>query len=147
VLTNTKGFTLVELIAVLLIVGVLGTVVTTRLIPSSSFELQASRDQLVAAFLSAQQLAMAQQDRVRILTSGATVDIRRDQNGDGSFANSESVSIDGVQYPLSVSGATTFSSTSFDFDRLGRTSSGFITLTLRSNNTVLTVNEAGYLEY
>lgn len=148
---NTKffkvnGFTLVELLAVIILMAVLGTIVTSRLSSPSVFELQSSRDQLVATFRSAQQLAMVQTDPIRFSTQGNQLQIIQDVNRDGTFSLAENVTIDGVQYPLMLSGGQTLSGVDIDFDRLGRCAMSFIRLSKGSISVDVTVSSMGHIE-
>lgn len=132
-----RGFTLVELISVLIIVAVLGVIATSRFISNSSFELQEARDQVVLAFRSAQQLAMTQADSVSFQSTASSIDIRQD----GS-----SVTVNGVQYPLSFSGNQSISTSVFSFDRLGRTDPGTMTLSNNGSSVSLSISSAGHIE-
>lgn len=132
-----RGFTLVELISVLIIVAVLGVIATSRFISNSSFELQEARDQVVLAFRSAQQLAMTQTGSVSFQSAASSIDIRQD----GS-----SVTVNGVQYPLSFSGNQSISTSVFSFDRLGRTDSGTMTLSNSGSSVTLSISSAGHIE-
>ena len=144
--TKNKGFTLVELVAVLLIVAVLASTASIRFLSNSTFQLQASRDQLVSAIKSAQQLAMIQADRVQLQTGPNGIDIQQDRDGSGNFSSDESVYMDGVQYPLVLKSSQTISNNSFLFDRLGRTSPGFVTLTQEGNAVTVTISSSGHAE-
>lgn len=132
-----RGFTLVELISVLVIVAVLGVIATSRFISNSSFELQEARDQVVLAFRSAQQLAMTQAGSVSFQSTSSSIDIRQD----GS-----SVTVNGVQYPLSFSGNQSISTSVFSFDRMGRTDSGTMTLSNNGSSVALSISSAGHIK-
>jgi len=140
----TRGFTLVELIAVMVVVGVLAAVAGSRLIPHTILQLQAGRDLLVTALFSAQQKAMVQLAPVRVIVSGTSVDVRVDSNGDGSFSSSESVSIAGTQYPLQVGGGVVFTTVNLDYSRLGHTAPAVISVSKGGQNVKVTVTATGY---
>ena len=139
------GFSLIELIAVLIIVGFITATATSTLIPSTSFQLQASRDQVVTAFFSAQQRAMVQQDAVAVFASANQIDIRQDSNNDSTFAASESIRVGGVQYPIALMANQTLSSATFQFDKLGYTTAGALTLSQSGANVVINVTATGYV--
>ncbi|ABD80404.1 pilus assembly FimT family protein [Saccharophagus degradans] len=140
---NNTGFTLVELIAVIVVIAALSVTVVQRLIPASSYQLQGARDQLVTAFQSAQQLAMVRTAAVRLTTSGSQIDILQDTDNDG--VPDTSVTIAGQNYPLTLAAAATLSSASFDFDRLGHTSSAVVVVTAGSSNVNVNVTATGYI--
>ncbi len=67
-----RGFTLIELISVLLIVSVVAGILVVRAQPQTA-SLQSSRDQLVAAFALAQQTAMVRDSTIAVTLSGNSV--------------------------------------------------------------------------
>jgi len=134
-----NGFSLVELIAVLLIIGIVGVATSRAFVPSATFQVQSSRDLVVTAFFSAQQRAMAQQNTVRlIVTSPTEIDIREDTDNDGSFADESSLYLAGTQYPVNILPNQTLNSTTFEFDRLGRTTAS--TLSLTQDSVIINVS-------
>lgn len=140
----TAGFTLVELIAVMVVVGVLAAVVGSRLMPQTVLQLQAGRDLLTTALFSAQQKAMVQLAPVRVIISGTTIDVRLDANGDGDFSSNESIFVGGTQFPVSVDGGVAFSAHILDYDHLGHTIPTVISLSKGGQNVDVTVTATGY---
>jgi len=141
------GFTIIELVAVLVLVGLLGATASSRLFSPSTFGLQASRDQVVSAFRSAQQLAMTQGLDVRFSSSAGSIDIRQDNNSDSIYGATESVRIDGVQYPFDFNTSQSLTISQFDFTTgLGRTSAGSITISQDGASVVVSVSSAGFVE-
>ncbi len=141
-----KGFTLLELVSVLVLIGILGASVGASLLPSDSFQLQSSRDQLVTAFFSAQQRAMVQTSSVRLETSSTNqIDVREDSDGDGSFSDESSLRLGGVQYPISLLPNQSLTSATLDFDRLGRTSATNLTLSQNGKNVIISIGSTGYV--
>lgn len=139
-----RGFTLVELITVMVLVAVLGSTVGSRFMSNSLLQIQGGRDQLVAAFFIAQQKAMAQVNPVQLLTFANTIDIRVDSNNDGSFSSSESIVHAGTRYPLSVGGGVSFSNAIFNFDRKGFTAAGSVDVSKKTASVAVTVSGTGY---
>lgn len=139
-----RGFSLVELVTVIVILGVLSAVTATRLVPQSSVQVQASRDRLVAAFFMAQQKAMSQGDAVRLSTHADLIDIRVDDDEDGVFDANESLLSAASRYPVRVDDGVVLSTEIFYFDRLGHTSAGTVTLTKKSSSATVTVSGTGY---
>lgn len=113
-----NGFTLVELIAVLTILGVLSVVLIMRMDGVGASRVQAGRDDVIAALFFAQQLAMSESN-VRVLVSANSIDVQR---------NNVSVALDSNFYPLAMPNNLQLVSSSpqFTYDKLGRTSSGTI---------------------
>lgn len=140
-----RGYTLVELVAVLVLLGILSAAVFSRFTSPSVFELQAGRDQVVAAIHSAQQLAMAQRSRVRFLAQGNQISILLDTNGDGAFLSSEAITVDGVAYPYTLPSGQSITAASFDFDRLGRTSAGAAVLSHQDASVTVNVTAVGFV--
>lgn len=128
----------------MVIIGILAAVVSSRFIPHTTLQLQAGRDLLVSALFSAQQKAMSQMGPVRLYTSGNIIDIRVDANGDGSFANTESIRVAGTQYPLTLDGGVGLSTHQLEFSHLGYTTPTSIQVTKSSAAVTVTVSGTGY---
>ena len=56
--SNQAGFTLIEMVTVIVILGLLAVVVIPRFISPSNFDLRATSDTLISSLRQAQQLAM-----------------------------------------------------------------------------------------
>ncbi len=138
------GFTLVELITVLVILGIIGVTVSSRLAPTATFQLQASRDRVLAAFFIAQQRAMSQTLGVQLLASPSAIDMRVDTDGDGNFADEASFNLDENAFPIQLDDNQTLSNGTFTFDRLGYTGAGTLTLTQGSRSVDINVSSTGY---
>lgn len=139
-----RGFSLVELITILVILGVLAATVSSRLMPSSLVQLQAGRDQLISALFVAQQNAMAQSHGVRLTTAGSTIDIRIDHNDDGQFAANESLVYGGIRYPLVVTGGVGYSPTTVDYNRIGHTTAATINTFKNTHSVDVRISGTGY---
>lgn len=144
--TCVKGFTLVELVAVLVLIGILGATVTSAMLPSATFQLQSSRDQVVTAFFAAQQRAMAQTRPVRLsLVAPNQIDIREDSDGDGSFADETSKTLGGIRYPVTLLPNQSIDAADFDFNRLGKTSAGVLNLSQSGAAVAINISANGYI--
>jgi len=139
-----QGFTLIELITVLVLMSVLGAYALPRLTDTGQQQVQSGRDDVVAALFSAQQLAMVRSSGVRLITSATQVDIRLDANNNGIFLPAESLLIAGTQYPVDLPFGVTLSAATFDYDRLGRTSAANLTIAKGSASATITVSDSGY---
>jgi MSHA pilin protein MshC len=141
------GFSLLELLAVLVLLAILSAVVSIGTLPASSFQLQASRDRLVAAFFSAQQRAMVQTRPVRLtLAAPNQIDIREDSDLDGSFADEASLSLGGTQFPQTLLPNQSLTPAVFDFDRLGKTSVATLVLSDGASSVTLAVSATGFID-
>lgn len=139
------GFTLIELVAVLVLIAIVAGVASARF-SNPGFDLQSSRAQVVSAFLLAQQLAMAEQRPVRLITQTHQIDIRQDEDADGTFAVSESVFADGQQYPQALNASHSLTASTFNFDRRGRTPAQTLILSQGSVSVNITVTAAGHIQ-
>ena len=132
-----KGFSLVELVAIVVLLGVLAATTLPRLIPSSTYQIAATRGIVVTAFNAAQQLAMTRDDPVQLVVSGSQIDVR---------LNSVSVRTAGTQYPQSILPSQTITPATFNFDRLGQPdSSGTLTISQGSSNISVEVTPTGHV--
>lgn len=132
------GFTLIELVAVLVLTAILSGVAISRTFSNSAFELQATRGLVVSTLRTAQQLAMNQTDSVRFSTSGNQLNILRSGAALDSF--------NGLSLPIVLPSSQSITAASFDFDRLGRTSASSLLLSQESMTVTITVSEAGHVE-
>ena len=70
---SARGFTLVELIAVLVLTGILGAVASSRFIGRESFDIRAYTDQTLATLRFAQKVAITQNRPVFVRLNGASI--------------------------------------------------------------------------
>ncbi|RZA08159.1 MAG: prepilin-type N-terminal cleavage/methylation domain-containing protein [Moraxellaceae bacterium] len=139
-----QGFTLIELIAVLVVLGVVSVAVAGRFMSPDVYALQAARDRTLLCIQGAQQLSMSQLSSVRVLLSGTTLDVRKDANNDGVFASGESVVIGAVTYPTSLTQGVSISASTLNFNRLGETTATTITLTQQTRTLNIAVSATGF---
>jgi MSHA pilin protein MshC len=140
---HQKGFTLIELIAVMILVGIMSVVLMSRMNGVNAAGVQAGRDSLIAALFFAQQTAMARaaaDNKIDVSVSGNNIDVTEAGNSL-------------VGYPLILSGGVTLRliparEPAFSFDKLGRTDPGSITISHSSGTSVtITVSASGYAHY
>jgi len=120
-----RGFTLIELVVIMVLIGVLAVFSIGRFADRSSFEARGYYDELTAATRYAQRYAVASGCTVRITIDGA-----------GNYSLSTQDAVCGVGTSVQGPDGSTFSgaapsgvsvsplNTSFDFDALGATGAG-----------------------
>lgn len=117
-----QGFTLVELITVIILVGIMAVVVLPRFGSSDSMRVLAARDDLVSAINFARMRAMSVDDgsadnTIRLVISTAAISVT--QNG-------AAMHIGAVNYPVSYSNISFSPTGTVTFDRLGQVSASSI---------------------
>ena len=145
-----KGYTLVELTAVLVVVGIMAAVAVPRMVGPDGFKSRGFYDQATATVRYAQKIAIAQRRPVFVCVNAPAV-------GDISVAYAAGCASqisDSSGAPLKVSapsGVTLAPTTNFSFlSGLGRTSAQ-VTITLAStiagdpSRSIVIENETGYV--
>jgi len=136
---KAQGFTVIELILVIVLLAILGGLVLPRLSALSAPAVHASRDDLVAALFYAQQIAMARDSTVnpiRVVTTSNSVSVT--ENGTPLLYGS-------LQYPLVLEGGVVLSPvTTLNFDKLGRTTANAFTLSKSGVSATVMVSDSGY---
>lgn len=128
-----KGFSLIELITVMIMLGILSVVLFSRSGSTQSAAVQGSRDDVIAAFSLAQQMAMMRPNITLVITSTS---VSVNENGNPLTVPSYPV---GMSSGVSLSPASTYS-----FDKLGRTTAGTITVTGSGVTASIAVATSGY---
>ncbi|GAA5316497.1 MAG: hypothetical protein AseanaTS_17010 [Candidatus Pelagadaptatus aseana] len=133
-----SGFTLLELLAVIVILGVLAATAFSRFNYSFA-DLQRSRDDTVAALFFAQQVAMARDsstNAVRFVSTANSISVTE---------NGSALTNGNIQYPLSLPAGVTVTAATLDFDKLGRIAAATtLAITSGSDSVNVTISESGY---
>ncbi len=135
-----RGFSLIELIAVIIVLGVISFVVLPRFTSTDVAAVQSARDQVLGALFTAQQLAMARasdDNTLRVIIDADSLNVTE---------NGTSVNQAGANFPLALpSGVTITAGTgTYDYDKLGRTSSAQIVLARGSTSATVNLEASGY---
>jgi MSHA pilin protein MshC len=130
------GFTLIELVAVLLLVGIISATAASRFFSASDAALLAGRDDVLMALRHAQQQAMDLDKAVAFVATATSVSVTLD----GVPAASGS-----VQYPLALrSGVALAPNVTLSFNRLGETTATAFVLSAGGESVNVDVSAAGY---
>ncbi len=135
---NEKGFSLIELIAVMVILGVISITATSRFSDGKAANVQAGRDDLIAALFFAQQTAMAR-NNIQLTVSAGGVDVT--ENGNAIILHKDA-------YPLLFPAGVTATPVTFIYDKLGRVNTAdAVTLSASGNSATVNVDGSGYAYY
>lgn len=122
--TQQRGFTLIELIAVMILVGIISVTVFSRVGSVGTAAIQSGRDDLIAALFFAQQTAMMRPNITLVISTNS---ISVNENG---------ASITGTHYPLAMPAGVALNPIgTLSYDKLGRTTATTITLTGSGNSS------------
>lgn len=132
------GFSLVELVTVMILIGTLSAVVFSRVGSSATAPVQSGRDDLIAALFFAQQQAMMRTNISLVLTANS-VSVRE---------NGNAIRVNDSFYPLTMPAGVGLPAVTLNYDKLGRTTATQIVLTGSGNSSGVTatirVDASGY---
>ena len=137
-LSTQKGFTLVELITVIILVGIMAVVVYPRFSSPSIFQVNAARDDLISAIHFARLRAMSSEDG----TAGNQVQLVVTANGFSTQQGTTTLNSGSGSY-----NAVTFSpATTLAFDKLGQTTATDFTVSGSGASASVTLVATGYAQ-
>ena len=143
-----EGFSLIELILVVVLVGVLAVVVTPR-VPVRAIEEDAFFTEVIAAVRYAQKLAMASGCEVRVSTVPTDIIIEQENSPCPSAAFNTVVLNPGTGAPWGASrpGSISLSTTVVTFDKLGRSTGGATNISVTGSGvrTIRVEGETGFV--
>jgi MSHA pilin protein MshC len=136
--TTERGFSLIELITVMILLGILSITLFSRLGSVNSSVIQSGRDDLIAALFFAQQQAMMRSNISLVLTA----------NSVSVNENSNPIAVSNDFYPLIMPAGVSLPALTLNYDKLGRTTATQIVLTGSGNSSGVTatiqVDISGY---
>ncbi len=147
-ISQSRGFTLIELIMVMVIVGILSTAIAPRFFDANDFNMRGFHDQTLALLRYAQKSAIAQRRTVCVAFTSTTATLTIASAAGSSTCNTNLTGPNGVS-PYSVTAKAGINYTAvpagFNFDALGQPS---ITQTLSISDLTQTITieaETGYV--
>ena len=130
-----RGFTLIELIAVIILISIMSVTLFSRLGSVNSANIQAGRDDLIAALFFAQQTAMARSNIQLVLTT----------NSVSVTENGTPIKVHAQGYPLALPSGVTVTPMTLTYDKLGRTTTATIALSATGGlSASITLEASGY---
>jgi MSHA pilin protein MshC len=130
VIHNVRGFSLIELITVMILIGIISIVLFSRVGSVGSASIQSSRDDVIAALFFAQQQAMMRPN-ISLVTTANSVSVRE---------NGIPIQVASNYYPLAMPAGVSLSTVTLTYDRLGRTAATTITLTGSGSSAGISAN-------
>jgi MSHA pilin protein MshC len=146
------GFTLVELVMVIVLLGIVSTTALPKFFDVSSYQQQAFFDDTLSAVRYAQKLAIGTSCKVRVLVKANTYELNQPSDRSQCLSNSATFSLP-VRHP--GTGETTFKHSEtgvsitaepaqFYFDALGRASADVL-LSVAGSKTIKVVRDTGFI--
>lgn len=149
---SQPGFTLIELVMVIVLLGILSATALPKYFDVSSYQQQAFFDDTLSAVRYAQKLAVGTGCKVRVLIKANTYELNQPSNRDQCLSNSAAFSLP-VRNPgtgeaffkHSESGVSlTSEPATFYFDALGRASADVL-LSVTGGKTIKVVRDTGFV--
>lgn len=149
---RSAGFTTIELIVVIVLLGILAAFAVPHFADLDSFRTRAAYDEVAGALRYAQKLAVASGCQVRVVTTLNSYDLQQCSpsvgctDGTTSFcASSDFVSLSGHPVVGNSDLSVSLTPRTITFDAMGRSSSG-TTITVGGSKTISIVAETGYVD-
>lgn len=140
-----QGFTLVELVVVILILGILSINVGSRFLSGSAFADRKVADELVEAIRYAQHVAMSRGGNIQIVTTATNYTVK--ETGSATILRNPNGS---EKYDVTIPGNSSLSAKTISFNGLGQPSpiaGDSITVGNPAVFTITIEGETGYAHY
>jgi prepilin-type N-terminal cleavage/methylation domain-containing protein len=146
IMHGAKGVSLLELLAVLIITGILALVGVRAVTNTQNLNLDEARLAILSALHLAQSRALSTMATVRVSIASNALSIHVDSDGNSVFTSGEAITNAGQSFPLTVPADVSISSVTLIFDTSGRTNATQITLTQAAQSRVIAVSSTGYAQ-
>ena len=140
---KAAGFTLLELVVVLVLVGILAVSALSRFGSEETFALKTEQEQLIAALFQAQQLAMSGRSTQFVILSSNSFTVR-DPGIPGTPGDAYNIA--SITYPQNLSSGVTFNPSALirNYSSLGETTAATIILAAGSDSVNVCLETSGY---
>ena len=142
--SNQQGFTLVELVVVILILGILSINVGSRFLSGSAFADRQVADELIEAIRYAQHIAMSRGGSIQVVTTATSYTVEQTDNTPVPNPNRSG------DYSVTIPSNSLLSIMTISFNGLGQPTPNADSTILIGNPTAFTVTvegETGYAHY
>jgi len=143
-----KGYTLIELVTVILLVGILAAVAVPRMFDATAFRSRGFYEEVVSAARYGQKLAVASGCAVQLSISGGGFALYQRQScTGGAFSRSVPRPSGSGAFSATAPAGVTLSATaaSVVFDSLGRATPGGVTVSVDGRSFTI-AGESGYVD-
>ncbi|MEI6302598.1 MAG: GspH/FimT family pseudopilin [Betaproteobacteria bacterium] len=143
---SISGFTLIELVMIMVLTGIIAVVAVPRMVEKITFNTRGFADQVRAAIQYAQKVAIAQRRNVCVVISSGTLTVTRAAAAGSGVACTVAVAnpAGGSSYSFSAPSGVSLgaSSSPITYDALGSTAAA-VTVTITGDQTITFAIEQG----